>query len=74
MKSLGEATYRELRSGRIVLKGKEVATASVSSYYRARQIAETLKTWIEKGQFALGEPQMLLPSVSPKPPEGRRKQ
>jgi uncharacterized protein (DUF39 family) len=73
MKSLGEVTYKELRSGRIVLKGKEVATASVSSYYRARQIAETLKSRIEKGEFLLGEPQMLLPSVSPEPPEGRRK-
>ena len=73
MKSLGEVTYKELRSGRIVLNGKEVATASMSSYYRARQIAETLKTWIEKKEFVLGEPQMLLPSVSPEPPEGRRK-
>jgi len=73
MKSLGEATYRELRSGRILLNGREVATASMSSYYRARQIAETLKTWIEKGEFLLGEPQALLPSVSPSPPEGRRK-
>jgi uncharacterized protein (DUF39 family) len=45
----------------------------MSSYYRARQIAETLKAWIEKGEFLLGEPQMLLPSVSPEPPEGRRK-
>jgi len=66
-------SYRELRSGRIVLNGKEVATASMSSYYRARQIAETLKTWMEKGEFQLGEPQMLLPSVSPVPPEARRK-
>ncbi len=73
MKSLGEVTYKELRSGRIVLNGKEVATASMSSYYRATQIAETLKTWIEKGEFLLGEPQMLLPSVSPEPPEGRRR-
>ena len=73
IKSLGEATYKELRSGRIVLNGKEVATASMSSYYRARQIAETLKTWMEKGEFQLGEPQMLLPSVSPVPPEARRK-
>src|SRR5690606_25721405 len=48
IKSLGEVSYQELRSGRIVLNGKEVATASMSSYYRARQIAETLKTWIEK--------------------------
>ena len=37
------------------------------------KIAETLKTWIEKGEFLLGEPQALLPSVSPTPPQGRRK-
>jgi len=73
IKSLGEVSYRELRSGRIVLNGKEVATASMSSYYKARQIAETLKTWIEKKEFLLGEPQALLPSVSPEPTGGHRK-
>ena len=29
---------------------------------KAREIAETLKAWIEKGTFLLGEPQFTLPS------------
>jgi uncharacterized protein (DUF39 family) len=28
---------------------------------RAREIADTLKTWISKGEFLLGEPQMPMP-------------
>ena len=62
-KSLGQVTYRELRSGTIVLNGKKVATAPLSSYYKAREIANILKEWIERGDFLLGEAQMLLPSV-----------
>jgi hypothetical protein len=30
---------------------------------RAKEIAELLKSWIEKGEFTLGEPQNMLPSV-----------
>ena len=59
-KSLGEVSYKELRSGSIRLNGKEIATAPLSSYYRARGIANILKEWIERGNFILGEPQQLL--------------
>jgi uncharacterized protein (DUF39 family) len=62
-KSLGEVNYRELRSGSILLNGKKVATAPLSSYYKAREIANLLKEWIERGDFLLGEPQQLLPSA-----------
>ncbi|MBE9546446.1 MAG: homocysteine biosynthesis protein [Proteobacteria bacterium] len=61
-KSLGEVSYKELRSGSIELDGKKVATAPLSSYYKAREIANILKEWIETGEFLLGEPQQLLPS------------
>ena len=60
-KSLGEVSYKELRSGEIVFKGRKIATAPLSSYYKARQIAQILKEWIEQGDFLVGEPQMLLP-------------
>jgi len=60
--SLGEVSYKELRSGTITLKGKKIATAPLSSYYKARKIANILKEWIEKGDFLLGEPQQLLSS------------
>jgi uncharacterized protein (DUF39 family) len=62
-KSLGEVNYKELRSGAIMLNGKKVATAPLSSYYKAREIANILKEWIERGDFLLGEPQQLLPSA-----------
>jgi uncharacterized protein (DUF39 family) len=57
-----EVTYAQLRSGTIMIGGKDVPTAPVSSYVRAREIAETLKEWISEGRFVLGEPQKLLPT------------
>jgi uncharacterized protein (DUF39 family) len=60
---LGEVSYGELRSGRISLNGKELPTASLSSYPRAVEIATTLKEWIAKGDFLLTEPVAPLPGV-----------
>ena len=62
-KSYGTVSYGELKSGTIRVNGKEVPTVPLSSVVRAREIAETLKKWIEEGKFTLGEPQQLLPSV-----------
>jgi len=62
-RSLAEVTYKELRSGIIKIDGKEVPTAPLSSYARAREIAEKLKEWIKQGRFYLSEPQKLLPSI-----------
>lgn len=58
---LGEVSYAELRSGVIRLGGKEVPTGSLSSYPKAREIAQTLKRWIQEGQFLLTEPVERLP-------------
>jgi len=60
---LGEVSYAQLRSGRIVIQGKEVPTASLSSYPRAVEIATTLKEWILSGKFLLTEPVAPLPGV-----------
>jgi len=60
---MGEVSYGELRSGRISLQGKDVPTASLSSYPRAVEIANTLKDWIIKGEFLLTEPVAPLPGV-----------
>jgi uncharacterized protein (DUF39 family) len=62
-KTLGEVTYKELKSGKITINGKTVPTAPLSSYPKARQIALMLKERIQKGEFLLGEPVQLLPSV-----------
>jgi uncharacterized protein (DUF39 family) len=61
--SLGEVNYKELKSGAIVVNGQKVATAPLSSYIKAREIADILKEWIERGDLLLGEPQRCLSSV-----------
>jgi uncharacterized protein (DUF39 family) len=58
-----EVSYAQLRSGNIAIEGREVPTVPLSSYVRAKEIAEILKSWIEKGEFLLGEPQSMIPSV-----------
>jgi len=61
--SLGEIDYKSLKIGKIIVSGKEVPTSPLSSYSRAKQIANLLKEWIQKGEFLLGEPVQLLPSA-----------
>jgi uncharacterized protein (DUF39 family) len=61
--SFCEVSYAQLRSGAITVEGKEVPTVPLSSYVRAKEIAEILKEWIAKGEFLLGEPQKMIPSV-----------
>ena len=61
---LCEVSYAQLRSGSITVEGKELPTVPLSSYVRAKEIAELLKDWIQKGTFSLGEPQHLLPTAS----------
>jgi L-aspartate semialdehyde sulfurtransferase len=43
--------------------GKEIPTASLSSYPGAVEIANTLKQWIQKGEFLLSDPVAALPGV-----------
>jgi uncharacterized protein (DUF39 family) len=60
---LGEVSYGQLRSGRITVQGQDVATASLSSYPRAVEIANTLKEWLLQGKFLLTEPVATLPGA-----------
>jgi L-aspartate semialdehyde sulfurtransferase len=60
-RSLAQVSYAELKSGAITVNGDKVPTVPLSSTVRAREIADTLKDWIQAGRFLLGEPQMLLP-------------
>jgi uncharacterized protein (DUF39 family) len=59
---LTHVTYAALKSGRITVEGQEVQTVPLSSMVRAREIAHTLKKWLQEGSFLLGEPVALLPS------------
>ena len=58
-------TYADLKSGAIEIDGKEVKTSPISSYHVAKKIADTLKSWIEKGEFALTLPVERLPQDTP---------
>jgi uncharacterized protein (DUF39 family) len=60
---LGEVSYAQLKSGRVTVQGKNVPTASLSSYPRAVEIATTLKEWITQGKFLLTEPVAPLPGA-----------
>jgi len=60
---LGEVSYAQLKSGKIKVEGKEVPTASLSSYSRALEIASILKEWIQSGKFLLTEPVAPLPGA-----------
>ena len=56
-KSYGQVSYAELKSGTIMIQGKEIATVPLSSMIKARKIAMLLKESIKNGTFLLGEPQ-----------------
>lgn len=53
---LGKVSYAELQSGEIELQGQKIKTTALSQLSKAREIAEILKTWIQKGDFTLQEP------------------
>jgi uncharacterized protein (DUF39 family) len=48
--------YEQLRSGQIEVEGKKIAVGSLSSYYKALQIANLLADEIRRGDFRLAEP------------------
>ncbi len=62
-RSYGTVSYAELKSGKIRILDKDIPTVPLSSYVRAKEIAETLKTWIKEQQFLLTEPQAPLPGT-----------
>jgi uncharacterized protein (DUF39 family) len=62
--SLGRVSYGELKSGTIRFNGQDVQTVPLSSHVRALEIARILKTWIEKGEFLLTQPQEMLPTAT----------
>jgi len=60
-KPMAEVSYAELRSGHVDLFGKKVKTSSLSSYYKARIIADKLKKMIADREFTLTPPVEVLP-------------
>ena len=63
-----KVSYEELRSGAIEINGKEVRTSSMSSYFKAREVADELAQRIKNDTFQLTAPVMRIPlNVTPKP-------
>jgi uncharacterized protein (DUF39 family) len=62
-KVLSEVTYGELKTGSINFNGRDIPASPLSSYVKAKEIATILKDWIKSGDFTLGEPQVLLPTI-----------
>ncbi|WP_027720650.1 homocysteine biosynthesis protein [Maridesulfovibrio zosterae] len=53
---LAHVTMEELKSGSINLNGKDIPTVPMTSHVMSLEIADKLKSWIEKGDFLLSEP------------------
>lgn len=53
---LGRITYDRLMTGEMELQGKKIKTTSLSSLYKAREIAGLLKAQLMEGRFLLTEP------------------
>lgn len=62
-KVLKHVPFEELMSGDVELLGKRVPTVPLTSYSISLEIADTLKQWIEKGEFVLTEAQETIPSL-----------
>jgi len=60
-KVLCHVNYEQLRSGEIEVEGRKVAVGSLSSYYKALEIANLLADEIRRGDFRLAEPISYLP-------------
>ncbi len=60
---IAEVSYGQLKSGIVSIKGKQVPTASMSSYSKALEIAEILKKQIQDGGFLLTQPVAPLPGA-----------
>jgi uncharacterized protein (DUF39 family) len=61
--TIKHVTYAELKTGTIEVNGKPVPATPLSSYPRAKEIAETLKEWIGAGTFELSAPVAALPGA-----------
>ncbi|MEW5783548.1 MAG: homocysteine biosynthesis protein [Bacillota bacterium] len=61
--NLGLVNYKQLKNGEITVNGARIPAAPLSSCAGAREIAHTLKEWIQRGHFTLSQPAALLPSV-----------
>lgn len=60
-KTIAQVDYASLKSGHIDLGNKKVPSFPISSYSKALEIADILKTWICRGDFLITKPVASLP-------------
>ncbi|MCJ7763245.1 homocysteine biosynthesis protein, partial [Candidatus Bathyarchaeota archaeon] len=58
---LAKVSYKELKSGAVTVGDRKIRVSSLSSLKTARKVSETLKSWIENGEFYLTAPVERLP-------------
>ena len=74
---LGRCNYEQLKSGTVRIGDRKIPSAPLVSYRKSKQVALTLKQWIEQGDFFLSEPvakisvQGALKPMTQKQPEPR---
>ncbi|MCU0276965.1 MAG: 4Fe-4S binding protein [Acidobacteria bacterium] len=59
---LGRCHFQQLKSGKVMIRGREVPASPLSSFCMARRIARVLKERIEQGLFFLTAPAARLPA------------
>jgi CBS domain-containing protein len=52
----GQVSYQDLKSGSINVNGKRIRVSSLSSLKMAKKVSQTLKSWIDEGEFFLSSP------------------
>jgi uncharacterized protein (DUF39 family)/CBS domain-containing protein len=58
---LAKVSYKELKSGAVTVGDRKIRVSSLSSLKTARKVSETLKSWIQNGEFYLTAPVERLP-------------
>lgn len=61
-KVIASVNYEELKTGKVIIEGREIETGALSSYSMAREIAGLLKDEITKGDFLITKPITPLPN------------
>jgi len=54
-------SYAQLKSGKVEYEGKTIRTSAMSSMAGAKDVAATLKDWIEHKEFTLNQPVLTFP-------------
>jgi len=60
---IGHVSYAQLKTGAIEVEGKTVAATPLSSYPRAKEIAELLKEWVQSGRLEIASPVAPIPGA-----------